>query len=178
MDGDIWGAERRPVDQCVHRRSSFRFMVGRGLLPSLTFKKIKRVIFYNIFLVSSFSGYSIASDYGTTGLIDIPTARMAEDATFTYTTAYQDRTTAVALSYQALPWLETTFRYRRENNVDQYDRNFEAKIRLLEESYWFPQVAVGMRDLVGTGRLRAEYFVMSKYFYGFDLSLGLSLIHI
>ena len=42
-----------------------------------------------------------ASDYGATGLIDIPTARMAPDGTLTTTAAIQSRTNVYAISYQA-----------------------------------------------------------------------------
>ena len=54
---------------------------------------------------------SMASDFGTTGLIDIPTARMSLDGTLTTTAAIQSRTNSYAITYQATPWLEGTFRY-------------------------------------------------------------------
>ncbi|WP_198043648.1 YjbH domain-containing protein [Ketobacter nezhaii] len=113
-----------------------------------------------------------SSDYGTTGLIDTPTARMSKDAVFTTTVATQDSDSSIALTYQALPWLETTFRYR-DPELGEYDRNFEVKFRLIEETYWAPQFAVGFRDIVGTGRLRSEYIVASKQVGGFDFSLGM-----
>ena len=52
---------------------------------------------------------SMASDFGTTGLIDIPTARMSSDGTLTTTAAIQSRTKAYSITYQATPWLEGTF---------------------------------------------------------------------
>ncbi len=112
------------------------------------------------------------SDHGTTGLIDTPTARMSEDATFTTTVATQNSIDSISLTYQALPWLEATFRYNHPELGD-YDRNFAVKFRLNEESYWTPQFAIGFTDIVGTGRLRSEYFVGSKQFGNFDVSLGL-----
>jgi hypothetical protein len=51
----------------------------------------------------------MASDFGTTGLIDIPTARMSSDGALTTTAAIQSRTKAYAITYQATPWLEGTF---------------------------------------------------------------------
>ena len=44
---------------------------------------------------------SMASDFGTTGLIDIPTARMSSDGTLTTTAAIQSRTKSYAITYQA-----------------------------------------------------------------------------
>ncbi|MEY3017668.1 MAG: hypothetical protein RL336_803 [Pseudomonadota bacterium] len=114
-----------------------------------------------------------ASDYGTTGLIDIPTARSGADAEFATTFAYQDRTKSVALTYQALPWLEATFRYTGFNDFFYYDRNYELKARLWEERSWLPQVAVGIRDLVGTGVFGSEYVVANKQFGNLDTAFGL-----
>jgi hypothetical protein len=112
------------------------------------------------------------SDYGTTGLIDIPTARMAADGTLTITAAIQSRTNAYALTYQATPWLETTFRYTGFNAFFHYDRNYEVKVRLWQEGVLVPQVAIGIRDLVGTGAFGAEYLVASKAIDSVDFTVG------
>ena len=114
-----------------------------------------------------------ASDYGTTGLIDIPTARMASDKTLTTTAAIQSSTSAYSVSYQVMPWLEGTFRYTGFNEFFHYDRNYEAKLRLWSEQEYLPQVAIGIRDLVGTGIFGSEYLVASKAYGNFDLTLGL-----
>lgn len=53
------------------------------------------------------------------------------------------------------------------------DKAFDVKLRLWEESYWMPQVAVGARDIGGTGLFDAEYIVASKASGPFDFSLGL-----
>lgn len=122
-----------------------------------------------------------ASDYGTTGLIDVPTARMQADGVFTSTAAIQSSINAYGITYQALPWLEATFRYSGSANLAStastgfryYDRNYEAKFRLLEESTYLPQMTIGIRDLVGTGKFGAEYLVASKQFGQWDATLGL-----
>ena len=117
---------------------------------------------------------SMASDFGTTGLIDIPTARMSSDGTFTATAAIQSRTKSYAISYQATPWFEGTFRYTGFNRaIYSYDRNYEAKIRLWSESNYLPELAVGIRDLVGTGVWGSEYVVASKEVGDFDITLGM-----
>jgi len=117
---------------------------------------------------------SMASDFGTTGLIDIPTARMSVDGTLTTTAAIQSRTKSYSITYQATPWIEGTFRYTGFNRtVHSYDRNYEVKIRLWEEQEYLPQVAVGIRDLVGTGAWGSEYLVASKEVGDFDFTFGL-----
>ena len=124
----------------------------------------------------------VASDYGTKGLIDTPTARMRADGIFTTTVANDERHRSVAISYQAFPWLESTFRYTgvysnngpsRFDDFYTWDRNYEVKARVLEESLWLPELSVGIRDAVGTGVFGSEYVVGSKKWGDFDLSLGL-----
>jgi len=128
------------------------------------------VVFIFTFIVLPLS----ASDFGVTGLIDIPTARMSADGTLTTTAAIQSRTKSYSITYQATPWFEGTFRYTGwDRAVYSYDRNYEAKVRLWEEQEYLPQVAVGIRDLVGTGAWGTEYLVASKEVGDFDLTLGL-----
>jgi hypothetical protein len=116
-----------------------------------------------------------ASDFGVTGLIDIPTARMSEDGTLTATAAIQSLTNSYAVTYQATPWLESTFRYTGFTQAPSlaYDRNYEVKVRLWEEQDYLPQVAVGIRDLAGTGLWQSEYVVASKAAGDFDFTLGM-----
>ena len=54
------------------------------------------------------------------------------------------------------------------------DKSIDAKIRLWEESRWLPAVAVGARDIGGTGLFSSEYIVTSKRAGPFDFSLGLA----
>ena len=115
-----------------------------------------------------------ASDFGVSGLIDIPTARMSADGTLTTTAAIQSLTKAYSITYQAMPWLEGTFRYTGFNRkIFSYDRNYEVKARLLKEGTHVPQVAIGIRDLVGTGLWGSEYVVASKKYGNFDFTAGI-----
>lgn len=83
---------------------------------------------------------------------------------------------------QPLDWLEGGFRYTDVSNRlygpsiagDQFckDKSIEVKLRLLEESQWLPQVALGLRDFGGTGLFSGEYVVASKRWGNWDASLG------
>jgi hypothetical protein len=126
-----------------------------------------------VFIVAFVVLSSSASDFGVTGLIDIPTARMSADGTLTTTAAIQSRTNSYAITYQATPWLEGTFRYTGFNEFFFYDRNYEAKLKLWSEKEYLPQVAVGIRDLVGTGIYGAEYVVASKVLGNLDFTVGM-----
>lgn len=52
-----------------------------------------------------------AADFGTTGLIDIPSARMMNDGEFKIAMSRQTVADIYSLNYQVTPWLESTFRY-------------------------------------------------------------------
>ncbi|MEC8392467.1 MAG: YjbH domain-containing protein, partial [Actinomycetota bacterium] len=99
---------------------------------------------------------------------------MSTDGILITTAAIQSRTNSYAITYQATPWLEGTFRYTGFTDTSYtYDRNYEAKLRLWEEDAYLPQVAVGIRDLVGTGLWGSEYIVASKRIDNFDITLGM-----
>lgn len=119
------------------------------------------------------SSQSIASDLGTIGLIDTPTARMRPDGEFSAAISKQSAVDIYSLNYQATPWLETTFRYSAFTSVGYYDRSYEVKVRLLQENDILPAVSVGIRDLLGTGVFSSEYLVANKAFGNLDVSLGL-----
>ena len=117
---------------------------------------VKRAI-YLLLIVTTFD--SVASDYGVTGLIDIPTARMAGDGVLRTTVSSQSRHKSATITYQVTPWLEGTFRYTGfKSRRLTYDRNYEIKALLWEESELVPQVAVGIRDLVGTGKKQLNFY--------------------
>ena len=121
----------------------------------------------------SFSRLAATSDYGTTGLIDIPTARFDADGTFSAAASTDERHKQFSITYQATPWLQGTFRYTGFDDFFLWDRNYEFKGRLWEEELYLPQVAVGIRDMVGTGVFGSEYIVGSKRLGNTDVTLGL-----
>ena len=125
-----------------------------------------------LFVLLLWATSATAADLGTTGLIDTPTARMRPDGEFAAAISRQPVVDVYSINYQATPWLETTFRYSAfEDGL--YDRSYEVKLRLLKESQWKPEVAIGVRDLLGTGVFGSEYLVANKTLGAFDISLGL-----
>ena len=115
---------------------------------------------------------SSASDYGTTGLIDIPTARFEADGMFVASASIDERHKQYSITYQATPWLQGTFRYTGFSQFFRWDRNYEFKARLWKEELYLPQVAVGIRDMLGTGIFESEYVVASKRFANTDVTFG------
>ncbi len=117
------------------------------------------------------------NDYGGIGLLQTRTARMADDGRLSFGYVHVAPHQNFHLTFQALPWLEATFRYdifeREASGDDLYDRSFDTKIRLLKETRQFPEFSVGLQDVLGTGVASGEYLVASKRYYDFDFSLGL-----
>jgi hypothetical protein len=125
------------------------------------------------------------SDFGGVGLLQTPTARMAREGEMSLNYRDNDQYRYYSASVQLFPWLETTLRYtdvrtKQYSSVESFsgdqtykDKAFDLKLRLWEESYWMPQVAVGARDIGGTGLFDAEYIVANKAWGPFDFSLGL-----
>lgn len=124
--------------------------------------------------------YPTLSAYGGAGLLDTRTARFMPDGYLAASISVVQPDDRIALTFQALPWLETTFRYSINHAVklggysgNYYDRSFDVKFRLLQESADLPQIALGLQDIVGTGIYSGEYLVGSKRWGAFDVSLGL-----
>ena len=69
--------------------------------------------------------------------------------------------------------METSFRYTGFQEYYHFDRSWEIKINIVEESKRIPEISLGLRDAVGTGVLVSEYIVSNKKFGNIDLSLGL-----
>jgi hypothetical protein len=120
----------------------------------------------------------VRNDYGSPGIIEMPSARMAPDGAMSIGASYLRNIQHYNFSFQALPWLEADFRYSGLSHFASdfpvyYDRSFAFKARLWDETDVVPAVALGINDLVGTGIYSGEYLVASKSLGDFDASLGL-----
>lgn len=130
-------------------------------------------------------GLSSQSNWGGVGLLQTPSARMAEEGEFAFTASHTSPYDRYNVSMQPFPWLEGTFRYVNivglryglpELSGDQNlkDKSIDVKLRLWQESRRLPEVALGLRDVGGTGLFSGEYLVASKRFGAVDTSLGLA----
>ncbi len=126
------------------------------------------------------------SNYGALGLIQNPTARFLENGALGISWSHNEPYLRGSIIAYPFDWLEASFQYTDINNalysqVEAFsgsqslkDKSFDAKIRILKESYLLPQIAIGIRDIGGTGLFSSEYLVMNKMLADFfDISLGL-----
>jgi hypothetical protein len=119
------------------------------------------------------------SIYGGMGLIEMRNARFMPDGELWLNVDVKTPDTRVELSWQALPWMESTFRYAINYALAPigqralYDRSFDFKFRLFQEGEYTPQIALGLQDFLGTGVYSGEYIVASKRFGPVDMTAGM-----
>lgn len=131
------------------------------------------------------SNYPSFSNSGTIGLIQMPSARLMPSGSVAFSWSDSDPYMRGSLVATPFSWGEASYQYTDVNNAlysltpefsgDQTykDKSFDAKFLLLKESNYLPAVAVGFRDLAGTGVFSSEYFVATKRVKNVDLTMGL-----
>ena len=126
------------------------------------------------------AGNLLASDFGTTGLITLPSAKMQLDGSLTATLSRNEVVDIYNVTFQATPYVEATFRYAIFNPREQFgstdvlrDRSYEVKVSLMKEGAKLPALAIGVRDLLGTGVWSGEYLVATKGWKLIEATMGL-----
>ncbi|MEY4505580.1 MAG: hypothetical protein RL297_158 [Pseudomonadota bacterium] len=125
-----------------------------------------------------------ASVWGSTGLIQNPSARMRNEGALSVSYVKSQPYSHLNIMLQPFDWFEGGFRYTDVANrlygpeslsgsQSYKDKSFEVKVRLLNETPYLPALAIGNRDLAGTGHFGSEYLVASKRWGRWDASLGL-----
>lgn len=125
------------------------------------------------------------NDWGSIGLLQIPTARMAAGGEVRASLVGVYPYARFNLMFQPLDWLEAGFRYTSVLNrfygdatfsgdQNYLDKSLDFKLRLARETRHTPELALGMVDIGGTGLFSSEYIVASKRTGDLDWSLGMA----
>ncbi len=186
----IWAPELSDGVQPWESAMLARFLATQdGAPPSYAWTQPRRLpapIAQRAHLAERTRGLHVSSsDWGAVGLLQTPTARMEPvgSATLTFNRAVPYGSLKARL--QPVEWLSVDFGYvsisdrlygPAELSGDQAykDKSADIKVRLLPESTWVPEIAVGARDLIGTGFFSSEYFVASKRWGDLDVSAGMA----
>ena len=155
------------------------FLISIVLLSGYLYSDIKDYI-YPFYSSPSYS------NYGSLGLIQNPTARFHSNGTLGVTWTHHEPYLRGSVMAYPFDWLEAAYQYTDSNNrlyssnkkfsgsQSHKDKSFDVKIRLLKESTFIPQVALGIRDFGGTGLFGSEYFVINKFLSSnLDVSIGI-----
>ncbi len=122
-----------------------------------------------------------AANWGGTGLMEIPTARVMKENTYRLGAA---EVSPYRYYYGALglfPGLEIDGRVTEIIGVKGFentsygwykDKAFDVKYRFLPESKYVPSLAIGIMDPQGTRLYPSQYIVASKQIYPFDFTIG------
>ena len=117
---------------------------------------------------SEFEDTASLNMYGMPGEIDLPSAKNVPDGQFSVSSTAFGGTIRVNLSFQIFENLTGAFRYARipsasgDHNGYYWDRSFDFHYLAFKEKPFFPSVALGARDFIGTGLYSGEYIVATK----------------
>ncbi|EPX82636.1 YjbH domain-containing protein [Salipiger mucosus] len=120
--------------------------------------------------------------YGMPGMIDMPSAEAAPDGTLALSYGKLGDSNRGTLIFQITPKLTGAFRYTGIQDYQAlgavdgvyYDRSFDLRYQLWDETDLRPAVAVGLQDFIGTGVYSGEYVVATKTLGGnFKVTAGL-----
>jgi hypothetical protein len=106
--------------------------------------------------------------YGVPGLIEMPSAISAPDGEISGTVGYFSNEIRNSFTFQITERMSGTFRYAGIEDYAPptydvfYDRSFDLSYRFTDEGDLMPMIAVGMRDVLGTGLYASEYVVATK----------------
>lgn len=110
---------------------------------------------------------------GVTGVIEVPSGESQSDGALSFTVSNFGPITRTTLAFQITPRLSGSFRYSGNRRWDDvipgsfptyYDRSFDLIYQVLKEGRYVPAVAIGLRDVIGTGLQSAEYIAATKTF--------------
>ena len=133
----------------------------------------------------SFEDASTYSHFGSHGLVQMPDARFGEAGDFGVGWIRVAPYRFLTVNVTPFSWFEAAVRYTAQEDrayqlataldtpQSNKDKGIDIKARLIQEDVWTPQVAVGIRDLGGTGLFGSEYVVASKRIGSLDVSAGL-----
>ncbi len=121
------------------------------------------------------------SNWGGTGLMEIPTARIIDDGAvrFGFSQALPFRWYSGAVG--VFPGMEFGGRLTELTNIDsgleEYgnhkDKAMDIKYQIFPESKYLPAIAVGINDFQGTRLFRSEYIAFSRQIFPFDVTIGI-----
>ena len=111
------------------------------------------------------------SNYGTVGLIQMPSARFQNEGAVGFSWSNHDPYLRGSIIAYPFDWMEAVYSYTDINNalysnVESFsgnqsykDKGFDLKLRVLKESQFMPNVAIGLRDLAGSNNFEADSVV-------------------
>lgn len=144
------------------------------------------ILFFTFFLYMprSFSGdepFTYSANWGGTGLMETPTARIMKEGEYRVGISNIDPYWYYYGAVSPMKGLEIDGRITKvvgvsaltANYGDTKDKAIDLKYRFCEEGKYTPAIAIGIMDPHGTRLYASQYIVASKQIYPFDFTVGL-----
>jgi membrane-associated phospholipid phosphatase len=166
------------LDDTGARRWRVEFLSGPTLLSVL--KNSITCTWYGCLLLGAANANGAApSNGGLSGYVNMPSARVEADGTFSMGYSYDQPYGTLWVSSTVFPFLQVSGRYvsvtgiqgftdqpgQYGSNYGRYkDKVFDLKARLWEEGQYLPSVALGATDLQGTELFKGQFIAATKTF--------------
>lgn len=135
------------------------------------------------FKPSVFAGdesFTSPSNWGSTGLMEIPTARVMKENSYRVGVSQVDPYRYYYISLSPLKGFEINGRVTEVLDVkaltvtygNYKDKAIDLKYQFFSEGKYMPALAAGIMDLHGTRIYPSQYLVASKQIFPFDFTLG------
>lgn len=124
-------------------------------------------------------------NFGGLGVLQNPSARFYDEGSIAFNWVQNGVYRRGSIVMYPFDWFEFSYQYTDIDNAkyslikefsggqSYKDKSFDAKAKIFSERGIFPSVAIGARDLAGTGIFGAEYVVANKQVSNIDFSLGM-----
>ncbi len=148
---------------------------------------ISPLFIFVLFLCNAFGAdtpFTGPANWGGTGLMEIPTARVMEENTFRVGIGQINPYRYYFVAFSPLKGLEMDGRLTEilgtkiqdpgwQGYGNYKDKSLDIKYQFLPEQKYTPALAIGIMDPHGTRLYASQYLVASKQIYPFDFTLGL-----
>jgi hypothetical protein len=139
------------------------------------------ILFFAAYSFSADLQFVNASNWGGTGLMETPNARILDDGEVRFSGAVVSPYRWINAGMGILPGLEFSGRLTAVTNIpaltpeygSNKDKAFDLKYQIIPESKELPAIAFGLNDFHGTSIFPSEYIVMSRQVYPLDLTFGI-----
>jgi hypothetical protein len=173
---------------------TFQILKTSSSLASLrSSRKIRLKLFFAMFFITlltiaycprAFSRddpFDNEANWGGTGLMEIPTARVLQDGTIRFGVGQALPFRWYTGGMGIFPGLELSGRVTEITNIPSElgpaygankDKAVDLKYQVLPESRWLPAIALGLNDFYGTQLFEAQYIAVNRQIFPFDFTLG------
>lgn len=168
-------------------------VLGNNMCMLSRFRFIVMVYSFCIFLIPAIPVYSTdrsidepftgPSNWGGTGLMEIPTARVMKENTFRFGVSLVDPYLHYYGAISPFKGLEFDFRVTEilgtkitspgwESYGNDKTKVVDMKYQIIPEGKYLPALSIGIMDPHGTRQYASQYLVASKQIYPFDFTVG------